>query len=93
MMRKTSLAAAIGAAALLAFAPVSAWAAGDGSVVPSSKAGTPAGSAAATKVQKCAETKKKIADYEAAAAAAPKGAKVSGAETIKSDISWYKSNC
>lgn len=91
-MRKTSL-AAIGAVALLALSPVSAWAAGDGSVVPSNKAGSPAAAAATTKAQKCAETKKKIADYESAAAAAPKGAKVSGAESIKSDISWYKSNC
>ena len=92
-MRKTSLSAAIGTAVLLAFAPATTWAAGDGSVKPGA-ANTPAAStAASSKTQKCAETKKKIADYEAAAASAPKGAKVSGSETIKSDMSWYKSNC
>ncbi|MFO1313043.1 MAG: hypothetical protein U1F41_13365 [Burkholderiales bacterium] len=91
-MRKTSLTAAIGAAALLALSAGASWAAGDGSVVPSA-AKQPAAPSAVNKTQKCAETKKKISDYEAAAAAAPKGAKVSGAETIKSDMSWYKSNC
>lgn len=91
-MRMMSLNAVMCLSALLALAPTVSSAAGDGSVVPSNanKQGT---TAAASKVQKCAETKKKIADYEAAAAAAPKGAKVSGSETIKSDISWYKSNC
>ncbi len=90
-MRKTSF-TAIGVAMMVGLAPALAWAAGDGSVVPSNstKAAAPA---ASSKSQKCAETKKKIADYESAAAAAPKGAKVSGSETIKSDMSWYKSNC
>ena len=52
-MRKTSLTAAIGAAALLAFAPATSWAAGDGSVKPGA-ANQPAGTAAASKTQKCA---------------------------------------
>ncbi len=47
---------------------------------------------AASKASKCAQLKKKIADYKAAEAAA-KGAKVSGSETIKSDIVWVQANC
>lgn len=91
-MRMNSLKSAVCLSALLALAPTVSSAAGDGSVVPSN-ATKPGAAAAASKAQKCAETKKKIADYESAAAAAPKGAKVSGSETIKSDMSWYKSNC
>lgn len=91
-MRRTTLTTAGGIAALLLFASATAWAAGD-SGTPSSTAAKPGQAQAESKAQKCAETKKKIADYEAAAAAAPKGAKVSGSETIKSDIAWYRSNC
>jgi hypothetical protein len=79
-------------AAGIAFAPSSAWAAPDGGVPPKDSAAKVGTAAAASKATKCAQLKKKIADYKAAEAAA-KGAKVSGSETIKSDIVWVQANC
>lgn len=78
-------------AAAIAFAPGSGWAAPEAgpSKDTAAKVGT---SAAASKATKCAELKKKIADYKAAEAAA-KGGKVAGSETIKSDIVWVQNNC
>ena len=79
-------------AAGVAIAPASASAAPDGGGAPKDTAVKVGNSAAATKAMKCAELKKKIADYKAAEAAA-KGAKVPGSETIKSDIVWVQNNC
>lgn len=75
-----------------AAAPTAGWTATEPAGGTKAAGSTPAANAG-TKAQECAKVKKKIADYEAAAAAAPKGAKVPGGESIKSDIAWYKSNC
>ena len=88
MQPKTMLSAIVVVACNLAFASALAWAAGD-----TAKQGTSATqqntTAAASKVQRCAELKKKIAEFQAA----PKGSKPPGSETIKQDIAWYQENC
>ena len=84
------------AATLLALGAVAAPAVGWAATEPAAgmKAAGPKQAAnAGTKAQECAKMKKKNADYEVAAAAAPKEAKIPGGESIKSDIAWYKSNC
>ena len=84
-MRQVTVVAMAWAVALVA---TPSWAAGD-SGKPATTATTQNTTAAAAKVQRCAELKKKIAEFQAA----PKGTKPPGSETIKQDIAWYQENC
>jgi hypothetical protein len=91
--RSTSKISRAALACAAALAPCLAGAATEAGGTTGTTSPTPAPNAALSKAMKCQQLKKRIADYEAAKAAAPKGAKIPGSETIKADIYWTMNNC
>lgn len=88
MQPTTNVLAAVVLAWSVALTAFPAWAAKEAGKEGTS-ATAPGTTATASKLQRCAELKKKIAEFQAA----PKGSKPPGAETIKQDIAWYQDNC